>query len=506
MNVVRALAWIAACLWVQSAPRSQLLNSAAIDAYTVAKMRSAHFPGVAVAIVEGDRVVYMKTYGRADPSGRAVTPQTPFMLGSITKSITALAIMQLVDAGKVDLDAPVQRYLPWFRLADPRAAARITVRHLLTMTSGIRQSYETELWPDSDDRALERAVRLVATTEPAGPAGSTFGYSNANYETLGMIVQAVSGESYEDYLKTHIFAPLDMRHTYVSQDEAIRNGMASGHRWWFGVPVAVTLPFNRSELPAGYVIASTEDMTHVLIAELNDGRYESASVLSPRAMALRHLEPPVYDYGFGWEFIHEHGHTIINHDGGTMNSQASVFIDLDASVGVYIAANAISALDAFASPSGSSPLDGTTTRAMAHTILNLATNRPVPDTRPGIERLTAIFDLVIALLTIALIVSLVRMPGRLARLAQRGIPTRTEERRRIGLAIILNWTLPIALLWATLDSAPWQVIVPFQPDLAYWLDGVAIVLFVKGALEIAVLRRHRAAPSTTAPPAAAAAR
>ena len=104
------------------------MNFKAIDEYITAQMRAARIPGVAVAIVKGDQIVYLKGYGQADPSGRPVTPQTPFIIGSITKPFTALAVMQLVEAGKVELDAPVQRYIPWFRVADPKASAQITVR------------------------------------------------------------------------------------------------------------------------------------------------------------------------------------------------------------------------------------------------------------------------------------------------------------------------------------------------------------------------------------------
>ncbi|HKT38833.1 MAG TPA: serine hydrolase domain-containing protein, partial [Ktedonobacterales bacterium] len=99
-------------------------NFNAVDDYITARMGAAHIPGVSVAIVKGDQIVYLKGYGQADPSGRSVTPQTPFIIGSISKTFTALALMQLVEAGKVDLDAPVQRYLPWFRVADPEASAR----------------------------------------------------------------------------------------------------------------------------------------------------------------------------------------------------------------------------------------------------------------------------------------------------------------------------------------------------------------------------------------------
>src|ERR1044072_3724047 len=99
-----------------------------IDEYVTAKMRAPRIPGLALAIVKDDRIIYLKGYGEADPSGRPVTAQTPFLIGSITKSFTALAVMQLVEAGQVELDAPVRRYLPWFCVADPEGLGQITVR------------------------------------------------------------------------------------------------------------------------------------------------------------------------------------------------------------------------------------------------------------------------------------------------------------------------------------------------------------------------------------------
>lgn len=444
---------------------------------------------MAVAIVKGDRVVYIKGFGIADPSRRPVTPQTPFLIGSITKPFTALAIMQLVEAGRIALDAPVQRYLPWFRVADSDASARITVRELLTMTSGIPQSYETQLWLENDDRALERVVRHLATTPLAGPPGHTFGYSNANFETLGMIVQAVSGASYEAYVKQHIFAPLEMRNSFVSQAEARRHGMASGYRWWFGIPVAATLPYHRAELPAGYIIASTEDMTHFLIAEMSDGRYGHDSVLAPGTMALSHTEPPPRQYGFGWEFLRDNGRTLINHDGGTANFQASLFFDPKARVGVYIAANVLGALDAFASPSGSSPLDGQTTRAMAHVILNLVTEQPAPDVRPGHERLTLIFDVVIAALTAAFVIWLARLTVWPRWLRQRRIASWSALVRRHGLAMAAYTAFPLVLLYLAIEVPVFRVLAEFQPDLALWLGLAAVLVFAKLVVELVVAGR-----------------
>lgn len=471
---------------VSNSASSAAIDTTAIDGYVTGKMRSARIPGMALALVDGDRVVYLKGYGRADPSGRPVTPQTPFIIGSITKPFTALAVMQLVDAGKVELDAPVQRYIPWFRLADPTASALITVRQLLTMTSGIPQLYETQLWTDQDDGALERAVRFLKTKRLIGPVGSSFAYSNSNYETLGLIVQTVSGESYEEYVKQHIFAPLDMRNSFVSQDEALRHGMASGYRWWFGVPILATLPYRRAELPAGFIISSAEDMAHFLIAQMNEGRYGNSSVLSPEGIALTHAEPAPKRYGLGWESLRVDGRRLINHDGGTANFQTSLFFDPEARVGVYVAANVISALDAFSSPSGSSPLDGATTRAMAQTVLSMATSRPLPSEGPGNELLTLIFDLVIVTLTGVLVISLVRIPRRYQRLAQRGIASWSDFVQHSILTAVLHFALPVAILYLALAVPAWKVIVAFQPDLGYWVYAVSVVLFVKGLLEIAL--------------------
>jgi CubicO group peptidase (beta-lactamase class C family) len=211
-----------------------------------------------------------------------------------------------------------------------------------------------------------------------------FGYSNANSEILGLIVQTVSGRSYEDYVRQHIFAPLDMRNSFVSQDEALQHGMASGHRWWFGFPVPFTLPYNRAELPAGYIISSAEDMTHFLIAQLNGGRYREHAVLSPDGIASTHAEPLPRTYAMEWENDRLDGHLVIDHDGGTANFQSSVFFDPEARVGVFIAANVISGLDAFSSPPGSSPVDGVTVRAMAKSVLTLASTNPArpPASKP----------------------------------------------------------------------------------------------------------------------------
>jgi CubicO group peptidase (beta-lactamase class C family) len=170
----------------------------------------------------------------------------------------------------------VQTYLPWFRVADPTVSEIISVRQLLNQTSGLPVSIGREQLANTDlsDLAIENNVRLFADVELIAQPGERYEYSNANYVTLGMVIQAVTGQSYETYIRENIYKPLDMQNSFTSKIEAQQNGLAVGFQKWFGMPVASpNLPFVRGSLPAGELTMSAEDFGHYLIAQLNDGNY-----------------------------------------------------------------------------------------------------------------------------------------------------------------------------------------------------------------------------------------
>jgi CubicO group peptidase (beta-lactamase class C family) len=169
-----------------AAPANRPPDVAAIDRYVESEMDEQRIPGLALGIVHGDRILHVQGFGPANRSGPQVTAQTPFFIGSVTKSFTALAIMQLTEAGKVRLDSPVQRYLPWWRVADARASTRITVRHLLYQVSGLSKAtgnaYATS--GDTHDSALEDRVRVLRSADLTAPVGTTWQYSNATTGSL----------------------------------------------------------------------------------------------------------------------------------------------------------------------------------------------------------------------------------------------------------------------------------------------------------------------------------
>jgi CubicO group peptidase (beta-lactamase class C family) len=340
------------------APQSAQPNFAAIDRYIEKEIGELRIPGLALGIVQGDQIVHLKGFGVADPSGRAVTPQTPFMIGSVTKSFTALAIMQLVEQGKVELDAPMQRYLPWFRVADATASAQITVRHLLNQTSGLSRATGNQFQASRDMRAdvLEQQTRWLNTARLAQPVGAAFQYSNANWWPLGMLIQTVSGQPYETYLQQHILGPLEMRQSFTAVADAQAQGMATGYRYWFGryLPAdAQDSGHYRGMLPQGGVISSAEDMAHYLIALLNEGRYHGTAMLSPAGMA--EVQRPAVPIGASAETFYAMGLDVglinsvptVSHDGSMFNFHANLVLIPEGRWGIILLENAENLPDEF---------------------------------------------------------------------------------------------------------------------------------------------------------------
>jgi len=323
----------------------------AVDRYLAAEMQAAHVPGAALAVVEDGRTAYQKGYGSRGPDGRPVTPQTPFVLGSLSKSFTAVAVMQLVEARALELDAPVQRYLPWFSVADRGASRAITIRHLLNQTSGLPEAAGIDGLTDGDtgDGALERHVRELARVRPTAALG-TFQYCNSNYDTLGLVVQAVSGQPYEAYVQRHVFDPLQMAHSFTSRAAAGEHGMATGYRLWFGVPVAApAVPFVRGMLPSGYLISSAEDMAHYLLAHLEDGRYGDGALLAPASVAELHRPaalPRFRDtrtyagYAMGWFTGEKAGERVLHHGGSTPTFMTEMVLVPQRRLGLIVLTNA----------------------------------------------------------------------------------------------------------------------------------------------------------------------
>ena len=276
-----------------------------IDAFLQNEMRDAGIPGLAVAIVADGKVVHVRGFGVADGSGRPVTPDTPFQLASLSKAFTAVAIMQLVARGDVQLDAPVTTYLPWFRAGDGAASADITIRQLLTHTSGIPPDSWAALSADDGDDggALERRIRGLAATQLESLPGERYAYSNPNYEVLGLVVQAVSGEPYDAYIARHVYEPLGMAHSHVLAADAFADGASEGFYRWYGLATAPwRTAYPRATGPAGVTFSSAADLARWALFQL--GHAGESGVLPSADVEAMHARGVQVDerhwYGMGW--------------------------------------------------------------------------------------------------------------------------------------------------------------------------------------------------------------
>jgi CubicO group peptidase (beta-lactamase class C family) len=202
-------------------------------------------------------------------------------MASITKPFVGTAIMQLVERGIVDLDAPAVKYLPYFRLADDRYQ-QITVRHMVTHTSGMPDVEDYE-WgkPQYDDGALERYVRSVSNEKLLFAPGERVQYSNMAFEVLGDVVAKASGESFDDYVQHHILTPLRMTDSTLLVNQANPTLLTWGHELdTQGAPFASRVfPYNRMHSPSSNLHSNVLDMARWAIANMNRGELEGHRIL-----------------------------------------------------------------------------------------------------------------------------------------------------------------------------------------------------------------------------------
>jgi len=340
---------------------------AAIDSLVADAMRDGKVPGLALTIVRGDTVIHSRGYGFASlEQQRPMTDTTPVVIGSTSKTFTALAIMQLADAGRVALDSGVARYVGL--LGAPTGAARvvarvtpadarvpaITVRQLLTNVGGIPAGFAGDPFDQLDTAvtALESLVRDDILTRPLDFApGTGYTYSNRGFSLASLVVQDASGESYEDYVMRHIFQPLGMRHSTGRFWEGPARGVVQGYRESVdGRPLPRPAALGRAHTGSGMILSTSRDAGRYLSALIAGGRAAdgtrilsergTAELLRPQQKAESELGGPT-TYALGWE-SHDAGGTPMLLKGGSVIAMGSLFVIVPQSrTGIAMVFNAV---------------------------------------------------------------------------------------------------------------------------------------------------------------------
>jgi len=317
-----------------------------LDQFIEQKIKVLNIPAVAVAVTNSEKLIHESIYGYADVAAQTlITPDKLFEIGSIGKSFTSIALLQLLEEGRLDLHEPVTRYLPWFEVQSNYEP--ITLHHLLSHTAGIITGADYPGVPHYEVWALRE-------TDATTPPGTYFHYSNTGYKTLGVILEEVLGLPYGDIIQARILDPLGMTTSEPIVTNETRKRLAVGYEAYYDDR---PLPSDRPLAPAtwlehaegaGSIASTAADMATYLRMLMNRGLGPHGRILSENVFDL--MTTPVIEseeegessfYGYGLTIRKLDDHTYISHSGGMIGYYAFILIDMDDGLGVVVLMNGL---------------------------------------------------------------------------------------------------------------------------------------------------------------------
>jgi CubicO group peptidase (beta-lactamase class C family) len=440
-------------------PAACAVDVAHIDQYVEARLADHRVAGASLVLVQDGKLIHSRSFGHAR-SDVAMTADTPLVIGSLSKAFTATAVLQLVDQGKIDLDAPIQRYLPEFKLADANAAAKVSVRHLLNQTSGLPATAPRAPQPAT----LNQHVAALRNTSLEAEPGQRHVYSSPNYQVLGLLVERVSKMSFADYVTAHIFTPLRMTHSHTDAARAAGDGLADGHNYWFGLTFPSAYAHEPDRLPTASIISTAADLGRFAAAHLGDG----TPILSADGLKSAHagagLTGGSFKYAMGWRAGKTAGIESLWHGGALPSYRGAMVLIPERKLGIVLLTN-------------SSSMFADHTREIATGVVSLLDDKPPQDTARPLGLIYAVIAAVAFVLLVLNVRSLV--------LAVRGHRKPTP----LWSVLSFNIVLPIVLIamlprWT---HVPFTAMYDGTPDIVVTIVVLVCLSMFTG---LAKLRRR----------------
>ena len=440
-----------------------------LDSYIKSYLDEYQVPGASIAIIHNNEVFYSKSWGVTGGTEEQVTSKTPFTIGSISKSLTGLAIMKLIDKKVIALDDPVQMYLPWFELKDEQAASQITIKHLLTHSSGF-STYSGLLLSDQESKktdSIKKNVESLLNISLSTLPGERYQYSNANFLVLGALIEEVTNQTFSDFMEQNVFTPLGMNNSAADYNKAYEKGYVSGYQSWFGIPLKSSVTYDNGGAPYGYITASVEDLIQYIrfLSNTDFNDYLNEQTMN------KYLTPQIQTgdnryYGLGIRISYPDSQDeMIWHSGSTPDSHAELFYMQKTGWGGVMLTNKNNQLE----EEGLYYL-----KIGIINILNGDEPVNIPKNTPVIQLITlGLVSLLIFLFTYLLL-----------KLKSRNI-------RKNGAWVLLGifcMILSIVLvpLFIKLVGAPWHAIKVFSPDIAFLVIITVALLALNGILAVSV--------------------
>lgn len=320
-----------------------------LSAWIEAQMAHSGQPGLSMGIVYDQELVWAGGFGYANVERKvAATPKTIYRIASITKLFTSTAILQLRDGGKLQLDDPIARHLPWFNVQNRYPdAPPITIRHLITHTSGLPREAAFPYWTDANFPTREQIRQVLPQQETVLPTETEWKYSNLALSLAGEIVAALSGQDYADYVQQHILDPLGMSSTYVRSPEPNHPRLATGYGRRLPDGSRGLSPFTDSQgLTAAFNMATTvEDLARFAMFQFRDGPAGGRQILrgsTLREMQRVHWLEPDWQAGrgLGFRILRQGDKTYIGHGGAVLGYRSRLCICPADKIAVVVLINA----------------------------------------------------------------------------------------------------------------------------------------------------------------------
>ncbi|MFN7249717.1 MAG: serine hydrolase domain-containing protein [Anaerobacillus sp.] len=435
------------------ASSTNLSTEDVLDQYINDRIKKLGVPGMSVAISHKGELIYSQSFGEE------ITKETRFYIGSTSKTFTALAVMQLVEQGKIDLDHSVSTYLDDFTVSN-----KITVRNLLHHLSGMTElDYISSLPPHvgfSD--LIEDMNKMSLTYEP----GEQFAYFNPNYSLLGAIIESVSGQSYIEYIEDQIINPLGLEHTSVKGEVD-----TPGHLSFFGFSIQRNEPHIQYDLPAGFITSTSEDLVRFL--EALRMKQPTVGVSSEAIEEMMSGHP---FYGMGLIISDIAGRPAVHHGGSLpgYTSNAIMLVEDDYSIAFLINKNHL--------------LNGLVFYPdLTNGIVSILTDQEPPSR----VNYFWIYRLLIILFAATFIYNMIKAGNMIFRPVQKTVRQRlTAGIVNSAIAVAMIILIPFVVPLIMQRGMTWELAFFLAPDMIAWLFLAIVIHFLESTIHFGFIIKH----------------
>ena len=414
-----------------------------------------NIPGASLGIIEDGETTYNNQWGTLSDGSR-ITADTPFLIGSLSKPITALAIIKLVEEGKIKLDEPIQSYIPSFSY-ETDSSKQITVMHLLEQTSGISEGEGLKVTDKNRPKevTINQAVTDLSGVSLTYEPGEVYEYNSANYLLLGAIIENVTDQTFSDFVNTTIFEPLNMVNSAADYEGAVKKGYIPGFESWFGKLVESGGFYDHAGAPYGYIASSSNDLLKFLTFMLEGGE-----IVSDQTLQLLKTPPKEgKTYGYGWHFSKTEHYPY--HGGATADFRAHMFFIPEENLGAVILTNKYNAIE-----------DAQVYHIMngIHSILSGKEPAELPTQSYSIQWSIVAVTLLLFIFVIIFLF---------------GIKRKKNINKKITFTVgIISTLLAVGLipLFAYSIGIPWKSIRLFSPDIAFLISCLVVLFAINGMM------------------------